>query len=428
MAAALTRFAMLSGGVLALVVVGVVIASQALAEEEARRDASVRAQGMAVGLAKPFVDHEVREGDPEAVDRLAEILQARIRERGISHIVLWGPSEGVIWADDPEVADADDAHSSAVQQALATQGAVVKLPEERSANARYPDEELLEVYVGLTDSEGVPFVFEAYLPPERLAVDAEHVQAQMLMLTLGALLVMLAALLPLVIALARTVADAQEGQAVAFDRSVVSWRHQRRLLAQELHDGVIQDLASIGYGLTVLDDRGSPDETARTMLDRLRASAVHAEQSVRSIVADLTPMRFAAEGLRTAAEGLVERYRGYGLDIDMQVDGQLDAPEGSGVLAFRALREGLSNVAKHSDARHVRIRLRPRGEGGLDVTVADDGTGPLRPGAVRSGQGLRLLADTIDDVGGSLTLTRADEGGTTLDVVVPSVAGEPGRP
>ena len=49
MAGALTRFALLSGGVIVLVVVGVVIASQALAEEEARRDATVRVQGMACG-------------------------------------------------------------------------------------------------------------------------------------------------------------------------------------------------------------------------------------------------------------------------------------------------------------------------------------------------------------------------------------------
>ena len=428
MAGALTRFALLSGGVIVLVVVGVVIASQALAEEEARRDATVRVQGMALGLAKPFVDHQVREGDPEALGRLAEILQARIEERGVSHIVLWGPSEGVIWADDPDAVDADYVHSSAVQQALATQGAVVKLPEERSAQARYPDEELLEVYVGLTDREGVPFLFEAYLPPNRLAVDAAQVQHEMLLLTLGALLVLLGALTPLFIALARTVGDAQEGRDRAFDRSVASWRHQRRLLGQELHDGVIQDLAAIGYGLTVLDDRGSPDETARTMLSRLRSSAVHAERSLRSIVADLTPTRLAAEGLGAAAEGLVERYRGYGLDIDLRVDGELDAPEGSGVLAFRALREGLRNVAKHSDAGRVRVRLGSRPLGGLEVTVADDGTGPLRPGAVRSGQGLRLLADTVADVGGTLTLTRDDEGGTTLEVVVPPVAGEPGRP
>ena len=381
-----------------------------------------------MGLAKPFVDHQVREGDPEALGRLAEILQARIQERGVSHIVLWGPSEGVIWADDPEAVDADYVHSSAVQQATGDAGSRGEAARGALRAGRYPDEELLEVYVGLTDREGVPFLFEAYLPPNRLAVDAEQVQHEMLLLTLGALLVLLAALRPSSSRSPGRSATRRRVETVAFDRSVASWRHQRRLLGQELHDGVIQDLAAIGYGLTVLDDRGSPDETARTMLSRLRSSAVHAERSLRSIVADLTPTRLAAEGLGTAAEGLVERYRGYGLDIDLQVDGELDAPEGSGVLAFRALREGLSNVAKHSDAGHVRVRLGSRGEGGLEVTVADDGTGPLRPGAVRSGQGLRLLADTVADVGGSLTLTRADEGGTTLEVVVPSVAGEPGRP
>ena len=77
------------------------------------------------------------------------------------------------------------------------------------------------------------------------------------------------------------------------------------------------------------------------------------------------------------------------------------------------LREGLRNVVKHANASRATLIAAVEGDEAT-VTVVDDGSGPP-PGLVATGHlGLRLLEDTLTDVGGSLRLARRAEGGIEL--------------
>ncbi|WP_181779515.1 sensor histidine kinase [Pseudonocardia pini] len=81
-------------------------------------------------------------------------------------------------------------------------------------------------------------------------------------------------------------------------------------------------------------------------------------------------------------------------------------------------REGLVNAEKHAGAGTVIVSLAPEESGGVQLTVADDGTGETPAGA-GSGLGVRMLADRAALLGGTVRLVQ-DEDGCTLRLVLPA--------
>jgi signal transduction histidine kinase len=75
--------------------------------------------------------------------------------------------------------------------------------------------------------------------------------------------------------------------------------------------------------------------------------------------------------------------------------------------------EALQNVQKYARASHVDVRLRGEGEG-LTFEVSDDGIG-FDTAVAKKGAGLTNMADRLDALGGSLTVTSTTSGGTTID-------------
>jgi signal transduction histidine kinase len=78
--------------------------------------------------------------------------------------------------------------------------------------------------------------------------------------------------------------------------------------------------------------------------------------------------------------------------------------------------EATTNVLKHSGAERAWVTIADLGDGGLQVTVVDDGRGFV---AADGGTGLRGLVDRVEVVGGSLTVASGDGRGTTLTARFP---------
>ena len=89
--------------------------------------------------------------------------------------------------------------------------------------------------------------------------------------------------------------------------------------------------------------------------------------------------------------------------------------------AYFVAAEGLTNVAKYSQATHVRVSVKDR-DGVLALEVADDGIGGAD---LNKGTGLRGLEDRVAAIDGHLTLDSPLGGGTRLYLVIPH--GEVGR-
>lgn len=169
---------------------------------------------------------------------------------------------------------------------------------------------------------------------------------------------------------------------------------ERARLSRDLHDLLGHDLSLMALKAelaTRLLDR--PDHPAMKEVDDLKLMARSALGDLREVVGGARVPTLASEldGARIAAQAAT---------IDLIVEDQqagVLAPEVEAVCAW-VVREGVTNVVKHSGARRCRLRIEQHG-GTVWVVVADDGRG----GSVGArGSGLKGLGERIAALGGSL--------------------------
>jgi signal transduction histidine kinase len=249
-------------------------------------------------------------------------------------------------------------------------------------------------------------------------------------ITVGALVLLQLVQFPLAARLARQTGKARRDREQMLHRSLAASDAERRRIAADLHDGVVQDLAATSIalaGAAVAAQRsGHGDESDRL---HLAADAVRAGiRSLRSLVVDIHPPNLRRTGLAAALGDLAAATMARGVDTTLVVDD--DAVRGLGgpaeQFAFRVAQEALRNAVTHGGASAVELRLaRRRGEQGTDLlslSVADDGVGfdPAEPAPDdRPRMGLRLLDDLAGDVGGRIDVSSAPGAGTTVKVEVP---------
>jgi two-component system, NarL family, sensor histidine kinase DevS len=197
----------------------------------------------------------------------------------------------------------------------------------------------------------------------------------------------------------------------------------RERIARDLHDTVIQRLFAVGLSLqgTTRLVRGDPDTAVSRIsiaVDELDLTVKH----IRSAIFGLeTHLAGGGEGLRARLLALVhESDRSLGFEPRVLFDGPIDAAVGDAVAddLLATLGEALSNVARHARATRVDVAV-VAGDGGLRLTVADDGVGPPAGNAPGGGHGLRNMAARAAACGGSAELRSGASGGAVLTWRVP---------
>ena len=199
---------------------------------------------------------------------------------------------------------------------------------------------------------------------------------------------------------------------------VVSREEERRRLRHDLHDDLGPGLAATAMQLDVAADlvRSDPERAAVVLhgaADYLRDSVA----DVRRIVDDLRPAALDDLGLVSAVQELAERLRTAGVSVTVHPGGALSTlPAAVEVAAYRIVAEALANVAKHSRARHVEVRLAAV-DGAVTVSVADDGVG--LPQQASAGVGITSMHQRAAELGGRCALS-GGSGGTTVVATLPT--------
>lgn len=429
---ALVRFVLLSLAGLAVVTGAVTWAGARFAEHEAIHDATLQSTRMARSLASPLVTAASRTGAQVPGGALEEAMLNRVRDGSVRHVVLWDPSGRVIWADDETIVGRVYPLPDEVAALLGSSRVVARHADDADADAaslpgRGQDEQLIEVYVGARGADGRPFVFEAYLPPERVGFQRSSLLWQVLPISVGGLLLFQLLVLPLAFSLARSVDRGRKQRSELISRSLSSWHLERRRLGQDLHDGVIQDLAAVGYTLPAIEralPAGHEGDLARQRSRQVGTTLTGALGALRSLALDLVPTDLDGDGLPRALHDLASRASEAGLTTELVVeDGLALDAEAAGVV-YRVTREALRNVEHHAGARQVRVRVLREGSMVL-AEVADDGVGLRRPSPTDTSTrdrhfGLQLLRAMLRDVGGTLAVSRRHGGGTMVQARVPA--------
>jgi len=205
---------------------------------------------------------------------------------------------------------------------------------------------------------------------------------------------------------------------------------ERARIARELHDVVGHAIAlmTVQAGAERMALGDARPETSQ-VLSQIEVTGRQTLQEMRRMLGllrsddsvDFTPQPGLAQ-----VEALAERMGRSGLTVDVQVEGEPeDVSPGVDISAYRILQEALTNVLKHADASCATVRIVHR-DGGVEIAVADDGTG--RP-ATHAGQdagrghGLAGMRERVGLYGGSLEAGPAPAGGWRVVARLPREAG-----
>jgi signal transduction histidine kinase len=215
------------------------------------------------------------------------------------------------------------------------------------------------------------------------------------------------------------------------DEVVLAEQRERRRIAERLHDEIGQILAVSQIRIGALRDMAGPTAQVKE-LEAIEGLVEEAISRTRSITCELSPPVLYELGLEAALQWLAGRFRQSGTDIVMQVEGMSQQlSEEAGVTLFHVTRELLANVAKHSQARSVRVVL-SWGAADVLVHVDDDGIGfdpaSASPKEKPTSFGLFSARERLRRYGGTLDIESSPGRGTHANSRLPHAPREFDRP
>jgi signal transduction histidine kinase len=434
---ALAHFALC--GMALLIVVGTIgaVALRHIARDEALRDARALTAALARGVVQAQISQAVLDGDPAALRRLDRLVHERVLgpapaaqpgDSSIVRIKVWSSDGRIVYSDARALIGErfvlpEDLREAMDQRAPSADVSDLSRPENRYERGKG---RLVEVYQPMRVAGGQQVLLEAYHPASDIDEAGRRIERTFLPVALALLAALALAQLPLAWFLARRVrADEQERERLtrAGEDALES---ERRRIAAELHDGVVQDLAGVAYELQAAADQlpsgNGHDPALGAALRRGAGVCRGSMRALRALLVDLYPSERREQGLDAAVEALARPLRDRGVDVavDLQLSGAL--PSATTELVYRAVQEALRNVDRHAAARTASVALRDDGAAVM-LVVEDDGRGMtgdnLREQHAAGHMGLALLADGVAARGGSLSIESEPGTGTRVQVSLP---------
>jgi len=184
--------------------------------------------------------------------------------------------------------------------------------------------------------------------------------------------------------------------------------------SHELHDELGQSLTAVKTNLAALSAKGSSErlEDCARLVDEAIGNVRQMSQLLRPTILDDFGL---AAGLRWQVEGFAART---GIDerFESNYDGRL--PGETETHLFRIAQEALTNVARHSGAQRVTVKLTAEGQQ-LRLSVEDDGRGLTGAPAEGRGMGMIGMRARARIAGGELTERSRPGQGVLIEVRLP---------
>ena len=402
-------------GVLALVLVAlpVTVWIHAAAEKLTLHDAIVVTQRLADHTAGPFVTAELLAGDPAAISDLDLNFRPWLESEGVVRIKVWTPNGKLVYSDQSALIGQAFQLADTERVLLESGEATAAIGHQQEFENQFESAagELVEVYVRFVAANGTPLIFEAYYDDEPLREAQEEVLFGMIPPFLLALFALQLAQLPTAVGLARKIQANRTTSHRLLKNVVEASDMERRRIARDLHDGVIQDLSGLSY---VLESEQLHGQGKVKVLTEARAIVDHNVRKLREMTTELYPPDLEQCGLAAALATLAGAVQDRGISLQLDVPAEIDLDRDQSALLYRVARELLANVAKHSHAANVLVSLNS-GPRGAEISVSDDGIGfDEADGSSEGHSGLRMLRDTFKATGGTLEVRTAPGAGTTV--------------
>ncbi len=212
----------------------------------------------------------------------------------------------------------------------------------------------------------------------------------------------------------------------AHRRLDIEREEERKALARELHDQVIQDLLSFNYRLEEAGAKAG-SKNQQSELAELREGIRRVVGDLRQLCSDLRPPTIDTHGLPAAISSFaLEWAERNHLSLHLEIDPNLGRfPEGIELSVFRIVQEGLNNIRKHAAAKNAYLSLQRTPTASLLLHLSDDGQGSTKPLNLASLSahkhfGLVGISERVALLGGSMQIETPQGGGLALRVEIPN--------
>jgi NarL family two-component system sensor histidine kinase LiaS len=212
---------------------------------------------------------------------------------------------------------------------------------------------------------------------------------------------------------------AEHIQALLHTQHELALMEERNRLARELHDTVKQEtfatLMQVRAARNLLE-RDPP--AAREHLEQAEELIKTSQQELGLMISELRPAALEGQGLAAALNDYLAGWSQHArIPGDLQVQNERRLPLEVEQTLFRVAQEALSNVARHSRASAVELRLAFE-TSQVTLRVCDNGVGFDAQAAGR-GFGLQSMRDRVEAIQGTLAVQSTPDGGTTLTASAP---------
>jgi signal transduction histidine kinase len=410
--------------VVVLVLVGAlgVVVVRRIAEREAMNDASQLTDLLARTVVMPALEDGLLTDDPGARARFDAEIRARVLTGMFVRVKLWSPDGRILYSDAAALVGEQYPLGEDQRAVLAVPATVAEVsdlspPENRLERGQG---RLVEVYRPVWTPSGSPLLFETYTQYATVTARTADLWRGFSGIVVSSLLLFGVLLMPLLWTLLDRLRRGRDQREVLLQHAIDASEDERRRIAADLHDGVVQELVAASLMVAGAAERAGARGEDPGQVGQLRSAATAVRSCVgtlRTLLVDIYPQNLTSAGLGAALEDLAGGLRGRGVTVEVDVDAAaaeaLTAEDQR--LVYRMTSECLRNIVKHAAARRARVTLHQDGAL-LVLEITDDGvglSGDAAAAAAREGHlGLRLLADLARDHGATLRLASAPGQGT----------------
>jgi len=423
----IVRFGIGAIAALTLVSMFTAFASRRVGTQQAIKDARIATSYIAKGIIETNASDDLMSSDPktrkEAFNRLNGPIKSVLTD-ALVRVKLWTADGTIIYSDQPKLVGQnftldDDKAEMFANNDTSGKAEVSDLSAPENAYEASSNK-LLEVYQLTKTMQGQPVIFEAYYKYSQVTDVGRNLWKQFAPIAIGSLIALELIQIPIFITLARRLRAAQLQRERLLRHAIQASEAERRRIASDLHDGVVQELTGVSLSLAAASRSDSADAPR---MGEASASLRRTIKSLRSLLVEIYPPNLHEEGLEFALGDLLGGVSNRGIAVKLEVElGKAKLSSSTVGLMYRSAQEALRNVISHSGANRVRLVARTRGNDAI-IIVDDDGRG-FTPGQIEGKPGdghfgLRALAGLIADAGGKLTVLSAPGAGTRVEVCLP---------
>lgn len=414
-------------GLVALVIVGVAtaLASSRVGQREAIADARTTTVIRAQGVVTPALSDGLLSKDPIALARLDEVVRRDVLDDSLVRVKLWTEDGVIVYSDEPALVGTKWNLGADERAAMTTGRIEAEVSDLSKPENRYErqDGKLLEVYLPVRTPSGRTLLFEAYYRYGLVASNGMRLWRSFAPIAIGALVMLELVQVPLAWSLARRLRQRLREREALLGRALEASDVERRQIASDLHDGIVQDLAGVAFALSAATRRTHDAEVDGRVIAESAESVRGSIKALRSLLVDIYPPNFSEVSLESALTDLLTRAQEQGVAAELDAKGLAGPlPDHVARLVYRVAQEGVRNVADHAGATTLSVEVGVEGRNAF-VEVSDDGRGfddtRMAERQASGHMGLTALRGLVNDAGGTFVVSTAPEEGTVLRATVP---------